>query len=122
MRCEFRTVDAWDDFILLSNRILDDDLFVVVGARSTSVSYNSDMAGMPSFLQKYFSRNNLMVIYPEQFGESTPLTSFVDPMASDLASQPSPLWQKLRLRYRRLSDTLLHLTNRRHKKDIDISI
>ncbi|MDE6311503.1 MAG: cation:proton antiporter [Muribaculaceae bacterium] len=122
VRCEFRTVDAWDDFILLSNRILDDDLFVVVGARSTSVSYNSDMAGMPSFLQKYFSRNNLMVIYPEQFGESTPLTSFVDPMASDLASQPSPLWQKLRLRYRRLSDTLLHLTNRRHKKDIDISI
>ncbi|MDE6277712.1 MAG: cation:proton antiporter [Muribaculaceae bacterium] len=120
VRCEFRTVDAWDDFILLSNRILDDDLFVVVGARSTSVSYNADMAGMPSFLQKYFSRNNIMVIYPEQFGESTPLTSFVDPMASDLASQPSPLWTKLRNVYRRGADTLLRLSNRRHKKDLDI--
>lgn len=115
IRCEFRTVDSWDDFIMLSNRILDDDLFVVVSARSTSVSYSPDMAGMPAFLQKYFSRNNLMVIYPEQFGETVPLTSFVDPLASDLSSQPSPLWVKLRAQWRRASD-LLRLTHPTHRR------
>lgn len=116
IRCEFRTVDSWDDFIMLSNRILDDDLFVVVSARSTSVSYSPDMAGMPAFLQKYFSRNNLMVIYPEQFGETVPLTSFVDPLASDLSSQPSPLWVKLRAQWRRASDLLLRLTHPSHRR------
>ena len=30
-----------------------------------------------------------MMIYPEQFGEAPVLTSFTDPMSSDLASAPS---------------------------------
>ncbi len=102
VRCEFATVDGWDDFILLANKILDDDLLVVVGARAQSVSYRAEMTELPAFLQRYFSRNNLMVIYPEQFGESVPLTSFTDPMASDLAAAPSPLLQSLRSRLRRL--------------------
>lgn len=116
IRCEFRTVEAWDDFILLSNQILDDDLFVVIGARSTSVSYTSDMAAMPGFLQKYFATNNLMVIYPEQFGETVPLTTFVDPLASDIASSASPLWRKFRAQYRKMSDALLRLTSRRTQR------
>lgn len=78
IRSEFRDVEEWDDFVILASRILDDDLFVVVSSRVTSVSYNSDMADMPAFLQKYFSRNNLMVIYPEQFGKEPAMTSFVD--------------------------------------------
>lgn len=86
IRCEFETTDSWDDFIVLSNRILDDDLFVVIGARPQSVSYSSDMSQIPSFLQRYFSRNNLMMIYPEQFGETQEITSFVDPLASDVGS------------------------------------
>ena len=54
------------------------------------------MAELPGFLQRYFSRNNLMMIYPEQFGEAPVLTSFTDPLASDLASAPSPVMLKLR--------------------------
>lgn len=96
IRSEFREVDEWDDFVALANRVLDDDLFVVVNARATSVSYSSDMADVPAFLQKYFNRNNLMVIYPEQFGKEPAMTSFVDPLSTDLASSPSPLWVKLR--------------------------
>ena len=101
IRCEFRTVESWDDFIVMSNRILDDDLFVIVGARAQSVSYSPDMTEIPGFLQKYFSRNNLMVIYPEQFGEASALTSFVDPLASDITSQASPILTKIRARFKR---------------------
>ena len=102
IRCEFRTTAAWDDFIVMSNRVLDDDLFVVIGARPQSVSYQPEMAELPGFLQRYFSRNNLMMLYPEQFGEAPALTSFTDPLASDIGSSASPLLLSLRQRWRRL--------------------
>lgn len=96
IRCEFRTTEEWEDFILISNRVLDDDLFVVIGARAQSVSYHSDMAELPTFLQRYFAHNNLMMIYPEQFGEAPALTSFADPLASDIAATASPLISRLK--------------------------
>lgn len=96
VRCEFRTAETWDDFIPMAGRVLDDDLFVVIGARANSVSHDSDMVHLPEFLQRYFSGNNLMVIYPEQFGEAPALTSFVDPRASDAGSAPSPIPGRLR--------------------------
>lgn len=102
IRCEFRTTTAWDDFIVMSNRVLDDDLFVVIGARPQSVSYQGEMAELPGFLQRYFARNNLMMIYPEQFGEAPALTSFTDPLSTDIGSSASPLLLSLRQRWRKL--------------------
>lgn len=97
IRSEFRDAEQWDDFILLANRVLDDDLLFVICARPSSVSFDNSMVEMPSFLQRYFNHTNLIVIYPEQFGENhTPLMSFADPLASDVASAPSPLLLKLR--------------------------
>lgn len=90
IRCEFRSVEQWDDFILISNKISDDDLFVVIGSRVNSVSYTSMMVEMPQFLQRYFQTNNLLVIFPEQFGEEVNLTSFVDPYAADIVARRRP--------------------------------
>ena len=101
IRCEFKTFEAEDDYVLLANKVLDDDLLVIIGARANSVSYTSAMADMPTFIQRYFSGNNLLVVYPEQFGEGPALTSFVDPMATDIASTPAPLWRKLRVLWRK---------------------
>ena len=103
IRCEFSTLETNDDYILLSNKILDDDLFVIIGARANSVSYTSSMAELPTFLQRYFAGNNLLIVYPEQFGEGPALTSFVDPLSTDIASMPSPLWRKMRNIWRRIS-------------------
>jgi hypothetical protein len=97
IRSEFRDAEVWDDFILLANRVLDDDLLFVIGARPSSVSFDNSMVEMPSFLQRYFNHTNLIVIYPEQFGEvQGPLMSFADPISADIASAPSPLLLKLR--------------------------
>lgn len=103
IRSEYRRMDDWDDFLLIANRIIDDDLFVVVSARPNSVSYGNDVAEMPSFLQRYFARTNLIVVYPEQFGAELPATSFVDPMASDINSAPSPLWTAMSAYARKVS-------------------
>ena len=120
IRHEYRDVEQWEDFVLLSNRILDDDLFILVSARESSVSHNNDMADIPGFLQKYFSRNNLIVLYPEQFGQAEPINTFVDPMSSDIHSVPSPLWFKLHGLYRKLVQVKKNITKRKDHKKIEL--
>lgn len=120
IRHEYRDVERWEDFVLLANRILDDDLFVLVSARESSVSHNDDMADAPGFLQKYFSRNNLIVLYPEQFGQAEPINTFVDPMSSDIHSVPSPIWFKLHGLYRKLIQIKKNAFNRKDHKKIDL--
>ena len=120
IRHEYRDVEQWEDFVLLSNRILDDDLFILVSARESSVSHNNDMADIPGFLQKYFSRNNLIVLYPEQFGQAEPINTFVDPMSSDIHSVPSPLWFKLHGLYRKLVQVKKNITKRKDRKKIEL--
>lgn len=101
IRCEFLTINSHDDLILYTPTILDDDLFIVISARPNSVSYTDEVTEMPGLLQRTFARNNIMVIYPEQFGEEPVLTSFSDPLASDMATAPSPFFRKVRSRLRR---------------------
>lgn len=103
IRLGFIEMQDRDDFILLSNKIQDDDLFVYVSARANSVSYSADMVEVPTFLQKYFTHNNLMVIYPEQFGEEPSVFSFSDPMASDITLAPVPMLVKLGGWWRKLT-------------------
>ncbi len=96
IRCEFRTVDSLDGTILLSGKVNDDDLMVVISARPQSVSYTEEVTEMPGLLQRNFSRNNLIVIYPEQFGEVGTM-SFADPMAADITTtSASPLMLRFR--------------------------
>ena len=115
IRCEFDTLDADDDYVLLANKINEDDLFVIIGSRPNSVSYSSSISEMPSFLQRYFAGNNLLIVYPEQFGEGPALTSFVDPMSSDIATMPSPLWRRVRNIWRRLAIARRAITHRNRR-------
>lgn len=120
IRSEYRDVEEWDDFVLLANKVLDDDLFVVVNARRASVSFDSSMDQLPAFLQKYFSRNNLIVIYPEQFGAGAAPTSSIDPLASDITATPSELWLRVAGYYRRLILLRKRFTQRKRIKKIDL--
>lgn len=63
----FEVLDSYDDFILLTGDVTDDDLLVVVGARRGSLSYSSDLESLPGYLSRYFSRHNLLMVYPRQF-------------------------------------------------------
>lgn len=63
----FEVLDSYDDFILLTGDVTDDDLLVVVGARRGSISYSSDLESLPGYLSRYFSRHNLLMVYPRQF-------------------------------------------------------
>ena len=67
IRYEFVEIASFDDFIVESASIDADDLLVVVNARRGSISWSSFLEAMPSYLQKNFSSQNLLIIYPEQF-------------------------------------------------------
>ncbi len=101
IRFEFRTVNDRDDFVILSRRILSDDLFIFVGARANSLSYNAHISEMPDFIDRHFSANNLLVIYPEQFGAEAVPISFTDPRSADITTAPSPVLNRLRRLLRR---------------------
>ena len=59
--------ESFDDFIIASAQLDPDDLLIVVGARKGSISHSSMLDSIPSYLQKNFSSQNLLVVYPEQF-------------------------------------------------------
>lgn len=120
IRHEYREIESWDDFIVLSNRVLDDDLFIVVSARRTSLSFSTDMDSIPNFLQHYFASNNLVVIYPEQFGDAPEVPTTAESMSTDLASIPSPLWLKLMRGYKALVKLKRRYTHRTRRRKIDL--
>ena len=68
IRQEYREIHGWDDFILESRHIGEEDLFIIIGARKDSISYNGEFESMPGFLSRNFARHNMVMLYPEQFG------------------------------------------------------
>lgn len=67
IRYDIRELLSFDDFIVASAEIGDEDLLIVIGARKGSISHSSDLDAMPGYLQNNFSRHNVMVLYPQQF-------------------------------------------------------
>ncbi len=96
VRIDFKTLDNPDDYVLLANKVQDDDLFVVITARRTSLSFNPEMDALPDFLRRYFSRNNLLIIYPEQYGEPQDVETMAANMSADFQVPPVPVLSRLR--------------------------
>ncbi len=121
IRSEYREMTAPDDFILLANKVLDDDLFVVVSARRTSVSFHSEMDALPDFLKRYFSQNNLLVIYPGQFGQQDiGITTMAETLSTDIVSTPSTIWLHAMNIYRRAIAFRKRFTHRNRRSKIDL--
>lgn len=107
IRMSFATVASYDDFVLKTAGITDDDLLIVVSARRSSVSFDSDMDSVPEYLQRYLAGNNLIVIYPGQFGTEAPMT-MAETMATDIVSPPNPVYLFAMNQLRRLRRILGH--------------
>lgn len=58
--------EDWDDFLILARYIESEDLLVFVSARKGSTSYLNVLHNIPDKLEKYFAKNNKIVIYPQQ--------------------------------------------------------
>jgi hypothetical protein len=59
-------IEDVDDFFLLHASRSEDDLIVFVGARNGAVSHNSNLDGFPTKIEKGYSDNDVILIYPGQ--------------------------------------------------------
>ncbi|MFC3334021.1 cation:proton antiporter [Flavobacterium palustre] len=75
--------DDWEDFLVLSRKINEDDLFVLVSARKGSASYMNLLERLPSKLGKHFAANSKLIIYPQQFDKN-----YFPQGYEDISSQP----------------------------------
>jgi Kef-type K+ transport system membrane component KefB len=70
VRAEYTQMDHWNQLPRLAADISEDHLFVVVTARKGTISYKTALERLPDELQKHFSGKNLMIIFPDQFGDT----------------------------------------------------
>lgn len=62
----FKVLNDLEDLLDSSADIKDDDLLVLVSARKYSVSYLNFLDNIPNKLEKSFTNNNKIVVYPQQ--------------------------------------------------------
>ena len=70
VRAEYTYMAHWNELPQLAAEIDDDHLFVVVTARKGTISYKTALERLPDELQKHFSGKNLMIIFPDQHGDT----------------------------------------------------
>ena len=70
VRAEYTTMTHWNELPQLAAHIADDHLFIVVTARKGTISYKNALERLPDELQKHFSGKNLMIIFPDQYGDA----------------------------------------------------
>lgn len=70
VRAEYTSMEHWNELPKLAADISEDHLFVVVTARKGTISYKTALERLPDELQKHFSGKNLMIIFPDQFGDT----------------------------------------------------
>ena len=70
VRAEYTPMGHWNELPQLASKIQDDQLFVVVTARKGTISYKNALERLPDELQQYFSGKNLMIIFPDQYGDT----------------------------------------------------
>jgi len=56
----------WNEFLILSRDVKNDDNLVIVLSRKNFLSYHTEMTKIPMYLNKYFSSNNFVLVFPAQ--------------------------------------------------------
>ena len=70
VRSEYKYMAHWNELPKLAESIREDHMFVVITARKGTVSYKTALERLPDELTQHFSGKNLMILFPDQYGES----------------------------------------------------
>ena len=65
---EFNEFNNWDDFLIISRDIKENDALMIVMSRRNYPSYLKNMTMIPTYLNKYFCKNSCILVYPMQIG------------------------------------------------------
>ncbi|MEO6949078.1 MAG: cation:proton antiporter [Ginsengibacter sp.] len=62
----YNSFSNWEDFLILSRELKQNDFFVIISSRKDHTSYIKAIEKLPYYLSKYFNQNSFLVIYPKQ--------------------------------------------------------
>jgi len=74
VRADYSNMDHWNELPKLANDVAEDHLFVIVTARKGTVSYKNALEYLPDEVQRYFNGKNLVIIFPDQYGDQEVMT------------------------------------------------
>lgn len=86
----------WNELPRLASTIADDNLFVVVTARQGTVSFKSAMERLPEELTRWFKGKNLMIVFPDQYGDDKQTMTFAQSQHTEETSAYDALAKWLR--------------------------
>ncbi|MDD6994045.1 MAG: cation:proton antiporter [Prevotella sp.] len=78
IRADYAIMQHWNDFKSLAAHVEEHQMLVVVTARPGTVSYKSAMERLPDELTTYYKYKNVMIIFPDQYGNHLDLMSFAN--------------------------------------------
>ena len=100
-RADYAEMEHWVGLPKLAASINDDHLFVVVAARKGTVSYKNALERLPDEIEQYFTGKNIMILFPDQHGDSMDEMTFAQPQHTEEKSAYEQLAGWLtRLRHR----------------------
>ena len=86
IRAEYLIMSHWNELPFLAATIAADHLFVVITARKGTVSYKTALDHLPDEMTQHFSGANLMIIFPDQFGDNGDRLTFAEPQHTEATS------------------------------------
>ncbi len=83
VRAEYLSMPHWNELPRLASTIADDHLFIIVTARKGTVSYKMAMDRLPEEIMRFFSGTNMLIIFPDQFGDAMNEMTFAQPQHTE---------------------------------------
>lgn len=78
VRIALESMDDWNDLMMLSTQVREDQLWTFILARPGGISYKQDFEMLPNQL-KYFADACIMLVYPDQYGTPQQPMTFMAP-------------------------------------------
>ncbi|MGV3503558.1 MAG: cation:proton antiporter [Adhaeribacter sp.] len=70
LNIEFTLFEDWQEFLIFTREVRQDDLFIIISSRKGFLSYDPETEKLPRHLAKYFVQNSYILLYPEQKQET----------------------------------------------------
>lgn len=102
VRADYAVMNHWNEMPQLAAQISHDHMLVVVTARKGTVSYKTALERLPEEITRFFSGTNLMIIFPDQYGDSSgEQLTFAEPQHQEEISAYEAFSQWIRKKMRR---------------------
>lgn len=102
VRADYALMNHWNEMPQLAAQISNDHMLVVITARKGTVSYKTALERLPEEITRFFSGTNLMIIFPDQHGDSSgDQLTFAEPQHQEEISAYEAFSQWLRKKMRR---------------------